>query len=231
MKNRTLKPVLTEDGSFTLHFEELNEHYHSKDGAQSESEYVYIKNGLERVYKSPKIPLRIFEIGLGTGMNAILSYQWAKLHGTALEYWSIDPYPIDEKNLNFLLANTSLFKDNKEIFDQIHFNHQAKKTDEGEFFNYNFEKVSIQKFDAVSHQNYFDVIFFDAFAPSKQSEMWDFDVMKKCFDLLKQGGVLSSYCASGQFKRSLISAGFELIKEKGFSKKREMFIGIKKAPI
>ncbi|QNL21446.1 tRNA (5-methylaminomethyl-2-thiouridine)(34)-methyltransferase MnmD [Hyphobacterium sp. CCMP332] len=226
MKNRNLKAVKTEDNSYTLFYPELNEHYHSMDGAQSESEYVYIQNGLERLDKKLN-SISVFEIGFGSGMNAVLAYEWALKNNKSINYFALEPYPVENEILAFLLKNNLLFKRNSDVFNKMH---AAKQNDIIAFedlFRFQLVNEKIEEFEILSLKEHVDIIFYDAFAPSRQSDIWSLSNLTKAFELLKNKGILVSYCASGQYKRHLRSAGFDLIKEKGFGKKREMFLGQK----
>lgn len=226
MKNRNLSTVKTADNSYTLFYKELNEHYHSLDGAQSESEYVYIKNGLERIHFNSDY-LNVLEIGFGSGMNAVLTYEWAVKNNTKIIYYALEPFPIESDIIDFLLHNTELFKRNSVLFKKIHKSRDSLRFVFDELFEFHFWKLRVEDLDDQIQEKSINVVFFDAFAPSRQEEIWSIQNLKTCFDLLKSGGIISTYCASGQFKRNLISAGFDLIKEKGFGKKREMFLGKK----
>lgn len=227
MKNRNIRPVKTDDGSYTLYFEELNEHYHSKDGAIGESRHVYIQNGLGRV-REDESTIRVLEIGVGTGLNVILSLEWAGENSRQVEYTGLEPFPIDENTHRFLKENTPLFEKYGELYDSITGSQENTRRKWSDYFSYRCFHQKIAAFNSTNFKNYFDVIYFDAFAPSKQNEMWEAPVLQKCAEMLKDNGILTSYCASGQFKRSMKSAGFEIIREKGFALKREMFVGIKK---
>ncbi len=229
MKNRNLIPVLTADGSYTLYHKDLNEHFHSKDGAIGESIHVYIKNGLERLDSNVK-SIKILEVGVGTGTNVILTYQWAKEQNVQINYYGLEPFPITNTEFKFLLDNTSLFKKEEALFTSIHNVENDEVLEFDDIFKFSFLLETIQAFNSESFLNSFDIIFFDAFAPSKQEEMWDLEVLKKCYEILKPNGILATYCASGKFKRNLKESGFEIIKEKGFGSKREIFVG-KKNPV
>ena len=54
----------------------------------------------------------------------------------------------------------------------------------------------------------FDVIYFDAFAPEKQPEMWSQELFNRLYVLLNEGGILTTYCAKGVIRRMLQAAGF-----------------------
>ncbi len=226
MKSRKLKTVQTEDGSYTLFYEELNEHYHSKDGAQSESQYVYIKNGLERIDKDID-EISVFEVGFGTGLNAILTYEWAVQNKKKIKYYALEPYPIEKDIIDFLIINTPLLSRNEALFNNMHTLSDGQSFKIEHFFQFHFFEDKIENFNSGKLEDSIDVVFFDAFAPSRQEKIWSSENINKCFSILKNHGILTTYCASGKFKRNIISAGFELIKEKGFGKKREMFLGLK----
>ncbi len=230
MKNRNLKTVKTEDNSYTLFYPELNEHYHSLDGAQSESDYVYIRNGLDRLDKNLS-SISVFEIGFGTGMNAILAYEWALKNKRKVKYVALEPYPIETDMIAFLLEKTSIFKRNKDVYNKMHALPQSIKINCGDLFEFQFFNTKIEDFIISGLKGTMDVIFFDAFAPSRQSEIWSLANLVKAFDLLKNIGFLTTYCASGQYKRNLKAAGFDVLKVKGYGKKREMFLGKKQLKI
>ncbi len=60
------KIVPTADGSPTIFLPWLNEHYHSVNGAITESNHVFIERGyLHHLGNS----VTVFEIGFGTGLN------------------------------------------------------------------------------------------------------------------------------------------------------------------
>ncbi|MEQ8358509.1 MAG: tRNA (5-methylaminomethyl-2-thiouridine)(34)-methyltransferase MnmD [Cytophagales bacterium] len=226
MKNRNLKAVKTEDDSYTLFYPELNEHYHSMDGAQSESEYVYIKNGLERLDKK-LLSISVFEIGFGSGMNAVLAYEWALKNNKSINYFALEPYPVENEILAFLLKNTPVFCRNSDVFNKMHTAKQKDTIVIEDLFRFQLINERIEEYEILSQKESMDIIFYDAFAPSRQSDIWCLPNLTKAYDLLKNKGLLTTYCASGQYNRNLLSAGFDVIREKGFGKKREMFLGKK----
>ncbi len=216
-----LKIINTEDGSQSLFDDELNETYHSTKGARSESEYVFIEKGLELVTR-PKSddqhPISIMEIGFGTGLNALLSWQWAEERKISIHYYSLEPYPIPE----LVLSKMKLRANSR--FNKLHDAGWNQKVKMSEYFV--LEKW-IKRVEEVSDVNRFDVIYFDAFAPSKQPEIWSIENLGACFRSLKSGGILTTYCAQGQFKRNLVSLGFEVEVLPGALGKKEMVRGIR----
>src|SRR5690606_33750805 len=95
------------------------------------------------------------------------------------------------------------------------------------FQNFRFKKFisTIQEQD-LSFENY-DLIYYDAFAPKVQPELWEQPVLEKMYHCLRVNGILVTYCSQGQFKRNLKSLGFELASVPGPPGKREMTRAVK----
>ena len=218
--------LITEDGSHTLYIPELNETYHSIHGAISESNYVFIEHGLNYYNKrQSSTGIKIFEVGFGTGLNALLSAVYAEKHKIPIRYESIEAFPLNRsetQNLNY----TELIKNpfSKEIFQKIHESPWEDWIDVSPYFQLLKIKNNIQSYNAPG---LFDVCFFDAFAPSKQPEMWEPDILEKIYSLLITHGVFVTYCAKGQLKRDLNSIGFEVETLPGPPEKMEMVRAIK----
>lgn len=207
---------ITKDGSYTLYSEHFQQHYHSVHGAVQESVHVFMEAGLKYFITQYQVKsVRIFEMGFGTGLNALLSLEIAKSLKINVDYYSIEKFPLPDKMVK-LLKNWK--KD--ENFDQIH---QVRWNENVELDDYfSLKKIEADVFKHVFEDDYFDLIFYDAFAPSSQSELWSKEMMQKMFDILKPHGILVSYCAQGQFKRNLKSAGFCVEALPGPKGKREM---------
>jgi tRNA U34 5-methylaminomethyl-2-thiouridine-forming methyltransferase MnmC len=219
---QNIQLIQTDDGSSSLLNVALNETYHSKHGAIQESNHVFIKNGLQFFVENNRpASVSIFEVGFGTGLNALLALLFSIEKNVQIDYASIEAFPIDTETahqLNYpsLLSGNQL----KNYFDQLHqaeWNKKIKITD-----NFSFQKVkaTIQDFDFQSNQ--FNIIFFDAFAPAKQPEMWELPILEKVISSLKQSGVFVTYCAQGQLKRNLKSVGLVVEALPGPPGKREM---------
>lgn len=204
-----IKIITTSDGSHSLLNTELDETYHSRHGALQESLYVFIKNGLDFY---PGNEVNVFEVGFGTGLNALLAAQSDK----KVNYTTIEAFPLTEevyKELNY---------EPRELFFQLHQNQKL------EIRNFSFNKLTATLQSIELSPNQFDVIFFDAFAPSKQPEMWEFPMIKKVCDSLTPSGLFVTYCAKGQLKRDLKSLGMEVETLPGPPGKKEMVRGTKK---
>ncbi len=208
--------VLTSDNSHTLYNETVGEHYHSTFGAIQESEHIFIEAGLKYVSEN-KDEINILEIGLGTGLNSFLSLKFAIENDLTIDYLGIEAFPIemeDAKKLNYP-ANLGM---EKEMFLEIH-----KPTNEiikiGNKFSLQKKLVKLQETELPLEN--FDLVFFDAFSPDAQPELWTEEVFAKIFNSMKTGGVLTTYSCKGIVKRALRSVGFKIKRLPGPPGKRE----------
>lgn len=225
-----LKIIRTEDGSQSLYDEELNETYHSTKGARAESEYVFLKMGLDffcQQYTDELPPqslrqsgsrqqIRVLEVGFGTGLNAWLTWQWAEKNRISIHFYTLEPFPISLD----LVKQMDLAADRQ--FLAVHEASWNKQTHFGDYFSL---YKSTNKLEEAVFDTTFDCVFFDAFAPSKQPEVWSLENLQKCHDALQSGGILTTYCAQGQFKRNLAAVGFEVEVLPGALGKKEMVRG------
>lgn len=213
-----IKIITTEDGSHSLFDEELNETYHSTRGARGESMHVFIKEGLEHLLSNSKLEeVRILEVGLGTGLNAFLTANFSKEHAQKIHFTSLEPFPIEKKLYEHL--NYADSESERILMLQIH--EVGWESDQELDASFVLHKTT-QKLENFESAKTYDIIYFDAFAPSKQAEVWSLENLKKCYSLLNPGGVLTTYCAQGQFKRNLVEAGFEVETLQGAMGKKEM---------
>jgi len=218
--------IQTEDGSSSLFVPELNETYHSTHGAITESTHVYIENGLNHYIKTNQPnSINILEVGFGTGLNALLTAIFVQKLSVNIHYHTLETFPLEEKIVESLHYPSLVGEpDPKELFQEIH---QAKW---GELISIS-DKFSIHKINRAieKFQNKikYDLIYFDAFAPSKQPEMWEIVIFDRLYAMMNPKAVLVTYCAQGQFKRNLKSAGFDIESLAGPPKKFEMVRAIK----
>ncbi|MBI2281792.1 MAG: tRNA (5-methylaminomethyl-2-thiouridine)(34)-methyltransferase MnmD [Bacteroidetes bacterium] len=210
---------ITGDCSHTLLVKELNETYHSTKGSINEARHVFIQKGLcDYVQKTGLKDITVFEVGFGTGLNAHLSQLFANENNVHINYIAVEVFPLEMeiiKQLNF----TELIPSDQLQFLNLHEAAWNKPI----VLDNNFTMTKLhQKLDDVSSLKEIDVIFFDAFAPDVQPEMWMKSVFEKMHDFLKIGGVLVTYCAKGVVKRTIKEVGFELETLEGPPGKREM---------
>lgn len=222
MLNLTLTKVVTADGTETFYVKELDEHYHSLHGARKESQYVFILNGLEYYLKknTDKRPVNILEVGLGTGLNALLTYISLYLYRDSnIYYEAIEPYPLGIKDIYGLNYSDIFSKKIKDSFIQLHTCNWAEDILISNQMIFRKEKVTFRDFDTTKK---YDIVYFDAFAPDKQPDMWTKDVFLKLYTMMTNGGVLVTYCAKGEVKRKLKATGFSVEALSGPPGKREM---------
>jgi tRNA U34 5-methylaminomethyl-2-thiouridine-forming methyltransferase MnmC len=216
----SLKIITTEDGSHSLLNEALDETYHSRHGAVQESEYVFIQKGLNFILDSDKDTVSILEIGFGTGLNALLTANISEQREIKIAYSTLETHPIPEEIWSTLNYSTDKF-----LFEKIHTSVWNEWVAITSHFKLLKREESLQTVDLSSQQ--FDLIYFDAFAPNKQPEMWEHALLEKISKSMKSGAVFVTYCAKGQLKRDLKSLGLVVESLPGPPGKREMVRAIK----
>lgn len=201
----------TKDGSDTLYIPEMDEHYHSPWGALSESLHVFIEHGLNHLEGD----ISILEVGLGTGLNAILTANEALKQKRKITYYALEPHPVSELIGQFQYGDI----DESSYLQNIYNDTWNQEYQINEYFT--FKKIDKKLLDLDSEIK-FDLIYYDAFAPNKQPEMWDKEAMKKTVEQMKDGASLVTYCAASAFKRHLKDLGCKIEKLPGANGKREM---------
>jgi tRNA U34 5-methylaminomethyl-2-thiouridine-forming methyltransferase MnmC len=216
----SLKIYSTLDHSNTLFNEEINETYHSRNGALEESNYVFIEKGLNHVLKSVKSNLNILEIGFGTGLNAILTLQHTQNeHELIIQYDALETTPLPLDLITLLGYNTFLSTDNDVLFENMH---SSKWNVQNSIINnFQLHKINARLQDFIPAHQY-DLIYFDAFAPDKQPDMWTIDIFAKLYLAMNKNGVLVTYSSKGEVKRNLRLVGFEVERLQGPPQKRHM---------
>lgn len=192
----------TEDGSRTLFVPEMNEHYHSVKGALTEAEHIFINMGLRQcTVPSP----HVFEIGFGTGLNAFLTLLEAERTGRKVYFSSIERYPVDIETIQQMGY--------PELIDATH-SHEYYAMHEADWNrpveitpHFVLHKIKGDLTSFIPEEK-FDVVYFDAFAPEKQPEMWTDKVFEKIYTALNPQAILTTYCAKGVIRRLLQSTGF-----------------------
>lgn len=215
----------TKDGSNTLYVPELNEHYHSVHGALQESQHVFIKHGLEHVLATKK-DIKVLEVGFGTGLNAILTYPFALAQKAFIQYDSLEKFPLEKEVVAELGYNQAIL--NPELYEVFLQMHNATWNEPAKLIPYfTLQKIHETLEEFIAPSSYYDIVYFDAFAPEKQPELWADAMFAKLYKAIRPGGVLVTYCAKGSFKRSLKAAGFTVEALPGPPGKREMTRGVK----
>lgn len=217
-----MEPIITSDKSHTLFNEIIGEHYHSTFGAVQESEHIFIDAGLKFISEN-KSTISILEMGFGTGLNALLTLKFSQVHKLNINYFGVEAFPISIEQA-MMLNYPELVGIEKETFVKMH--HCAKESEKisGNFvLNKSLAKLE----DTNLPDNYFDLVYFDAFSPGSQPELWTEEVFQKVFKSMKTPSVLTTYSCKGIVKRALKSTGFQIEKLPGPPGKRE-FLRAKK---
>jgi len=209
--------LITRDGSPTVSIPEMGVTYHSIHGAVQESMHVFINEGLNPLLKKKPL-LRIFEMGFGTGLNALLTARAAAENQQKIEYTVIEKFPLHAEELKGLQ-----YGEDEELLAMLHdcsFNSMNAIT----------PYFSIMKLQGdlieCSLENGFDLVYYDAFAPAAQPELWTKEVFEKLFKSMLPGGVLVTYCSKSDVRRAIQAAGFVVEKRPGPPGKREMLRAI-----
>lgn len=217
-----IKP--TSDGSTTIYDTLLDEHYHSIHGAVQESQHVFIKNGLAEIIEQskPNKTINILEVGFGTGLNCFLSHSYLKDKKYNVVYTGIEPNRVS----NHLLEKLNYYNNasDKTIFTKLHLTEWGAEEIISTHFHLIKHSCNIQLFNTATK---YDLVYFDAFGPRVEEELWKVSVFKKIHELMNYNGILVTYCAKGQVRRDLIHTGFKVERLEGPPGKREMLRAIK----
>lgn len=232
---KDLKLITTKDSSHSLFVPALNETYHSTYGAIQESMHVFIHHGLYYwLANRSSSSVKLLEVGLGTALNALLTYLTSLKEQVVIEYTGLEPYPITWEYAQQLNYVTRIVEREKQ-FTQEHLLKTFKKLHQYTgaslcklstyFF---FQRIELLLEDFFAPTNSFDIIYFDTFAPNKQVALWQFDLLQKVYQMMKSKGVWVTYCAKGQLKRDLRQLGMHVETLSGPPGKKEMVRAIKK---
>lgn len=223
-----MKPYLvsTADGSQTLYHPDIGENYHSKHGALQESRHVFLQSGLLHFLNSaPAQEVRILEVGFGTGLNFLLSFEEMKKLGIALHYTGIEAFPLEETLLCQTAYQEYVSPDTWEVFLNNYPSTLLKPKSIHPLCELHIVPCQLADFESSST---FDVLYFDAFAAIHQPEMWTTEALEKVCRYLKPGGVFVTYAITGNLKRSMKALGFSIEKAPGAPGKREMLRATKR---
>jgi len=224
MSEKYLHPtriILTDDGSNSLYSEKFNENYHSSFGAITESSHIFINNGLKRITADK---INILEVGFGTGLNCLLTFLELSNSFQMVRYETIEPYPIKPAILYQINYPSLLSSDAKELYDLIIssiWNNEVNIKSHGKLRKFH------QKIEDFDFCRTYHLVYFDAFSPDIQPEMWSEAIFRKIYDAMLPEGILVTYSCKGTVKRTLKSVGFTIQKLAGPPGKREMLLAKK----
>ncbi len=221
----SLQRIVTADGSHTLWNDTLNAYYHSVNGALQESQCIYIDLGLKEAIKRRRLsrtdgeeqaPLSIFEMGLGTGLNALLTWLEAEKAQIPIHYVAVEAYPLAEEQVTALNYD-GLLETNRLL--QIHEAAWEQPLQLSPYFTLEKHLSTLQNFNTALR---FNAIYYDAFAPSAQAELWEREIFDQLAGMLAPEGNLTTYCSKSYVQHNLRAAGFTVEKHPGPKWKREV---------
>ena len=217
--------LLTNDGSSTVQLAGSGESYHSRHGAIQESRHVFIDAGLDEFVKNnPGLKkIKVFETGFGTGLNALLTCQYAKAHNLDILYETVELYPLTTEETAVLNYPTLL--GDEELFKGIHLAPWGIPVEVTGYFQLTKHHQSITGYNTG---NKYHIIYHDAFAPDAQPELWTEDMFHKLYEMVEPGGLLLTYCSKVVVRQALQAAGFMVEKTPGPWGKREMLRAVKR---
>lgn len=215
------KIVETADGSLTIFVPGLEEHYHSVNGAIQEANTVFIRPWTELLNQKK---IKILEIGFGTGLNALLTALQSIELELEINYTTLEKYPLEKDFWDKLNYHKQCKGESKNLFKKIHRAEWEKEVRINKQFIINKQCIDIKKFH--SPPNY-DIIYFDAFARSKQPAMWSNDIIFNISNMCITGGLFLTYAATGELKRQLKTCNYKVERLPGPIGKREITRAIK----
>lgn len=218
-----LERIITGDGSHSLRVPGMDETYHSRHGAVAESQHVFIEKGLNAI-DTREGSVRVFEVGFGTGLNALLAWIWAKANNKIVQMVSVEKYPLPVEEAEMLNYGTEVTEATTADYQRLHRNKWNEVVDLDDRFSLLKMNCDLDEVDLLAS---FDLVFYDAFGPRVQPNMWSVEKLAVVECILVPGGVLVTYCAQGQFRRNLKSLGMHWESIPGPPGKREMTRAVK----
>lgn len=212
----SMQLLITEDGSHTIFSPQVEECYHSQHGAMQESEHIFIQAGWEQC---PKTEIKVLEIGFGTGLNALLTLVNAEKQAKKVNYTTLELYPLGMAVASELNFTEQIAPHKRADFIRIHEAEWGSQVAITLFFC--LEKIKAD-FTQIELSDKYDLIYFDAFSPEKQPEMWTQERFELLYRHTNQGGILTTYCSKGVVRRAMQAAGYQVERLPGPPGKRQI---------
>jgi len=219
-----MKQIITEDGSHTLQSNQINDTYHSTHGAITEANIVYIHNGLHYCFDTFNEDIHLLEVGFGTGLNALLTCMEADRMQRKVIYYTLEPFPVavaEALTLNY----GEIACDESHCFAKIHQAAWNVPVSISPFFTLIKLSEPLQTIDFGCSR--FHLVYFDAFGPDKQPELWSPEMLDKVTSSMEKNGIFTTYSTKGEVKRALKSQGLAVEKLPGPPGKREVLRAIR----
>lgn len=228
IKSSELHIIQTGDGSHTLFHPGVNQHYHSTFGALQESRHIFIETGFRHAIEkfhhiaaSGVNGLSILEVGFGTGLNALVTLIEAEKSAVCVHYTAIEPTPLEESywsGLNYpqFFGNA----DHSKVFARLHQAAWDKPDAISPFFTLLKKREALETYQPRG--DFFHLVYFDAFGPDAQPELWTEAMFGKIAHGLAAGGIMVTYSVKGSVVRTLHAEGFATEKIPGPPGKRHI---------
>ncbi len=223
------KIIITSDGSKSLYLPQWEETYHSRHGAVQEAYHVFIRKGLDLFETGSE--LRILEMGFGTGLNCFITWLECHRRGLTIYYHALEAYPVKPTVIQQLDYPMALGQaEHKAVFERLHsckWDEEVQITKNFRLFKAKEQFSDFNPSESFGRKENFDLIYFDAFAPRVQPELWSESMFQIMYEALREEGVLVTYSAKGSVRRSMQAVGFSVERLPGPPGKREMLRAIK----
>lgn len=214
--------ITTKDGSHTIAIPCLGVTYHSEHGAIRESLHIFIKAGLHPVIETARTgTIHVFEMGLGTGLNALLTLAETEKWQRPVHYTAVEMYPLGKKEIQTLNYPNRLNRPGLQAqFEHIH--DCEWEADVAITSLFTIHKIKSDLASLATPAHVFQLVYFDAFDPAVQPELWTQEIFEKIGGMMTNTGMLMTYCSKGSVRRAMQSAGFAVEKLPGPPGKREI---------
>lgn len=222
MQRQKIQIIETNDGSHTLSNSYCGDSYHSVFGAITEAEHIFIRHGLQTIEKSH---IHIFEMGFGTGLNALLSLLYALRSKKTIYYHTIEKFPLDNTIIDQLNYPSLLGENAVRYYALLHSLPWNEEYCVEEYFYFKKNYGCLLEHSFID--DYYDGVFYDAFSPDKDPALWSEDIFQRLSVSMHEGAVLCTYSCKGIVKRALRAAGMKVQRVAGPPGKREILIAKK----
>lgn len=220
----TREIIDTGDGSHSIAIPGMQVTYHSRHGAIQESMHVFIEAALRNTAGD----VHIFETGFGTGLNALLTLLDAEQQQRNILYETIEPFPLtitEAAQLNYCTVLNRA--DLQPLFDQLHTCAWEAPVSITPHFTFKKRRLSLLDLStdlpvSLSTDQPVSIVYFDAFAPTIQPELWTTAVFTSLYERTAVNGILTTYSSKADVRRAMEAAGFSIEKIPGPWGKREM---------
>lgn len=227
----------TADGSLTLHHPGADQTYGSGHGALSEARHVYLAGSGVAARLAAGRATRVLEVGLGTGLNLLVTADAAVAAGAELDYHALETLPPPAETLRSLAYQRHLAHPE---LAEAWISMRATLDDDAPPALLRGALAPGVRLEArlgdatarpsLADPGWADAIYHDAFSPDAAPELWSEAFLARLVEALAPGGTLVSYSVKGVVRRRLAALGLHVEKPPGPpGGKREMLRAVRPA--